>query len=492
MRAFTATLGTETNTFSPIPTDYDAFGVADNDPRGKPDARIHPFASVLLAARERARTEGWELVEGPIAFATPAGPTTRRAYERLRDELLASLRAAMPVDIVLLGLHGAMVADGSEDAEGELLACVRGLVGPGVPIGAELDPHCHLTPLKCANADVLVCFKEYPHTDILERAREVVALTAATRTGAVRPVISTRDCAMIAVFHTSRDPMRAFVERIAAFEGRDGVLSVSIAHGFPWGDVPGMGTRVMVITDDRRAHGDALARTLGHELVAMRDRLLPAYLGVDEALERALAIAGAPVVLADSADNAGGGAASDSTFVLQRLVARAVDDALVAPLWDPMAVRLCFQAGEGARMALRIGGKTGPTSGDPLDAVVEVRALRRAARMHRPFGRDGSTAPLGDCALVRIRAPGIDDARPGIDVLLNSERTQALGDPFVDFGVDWTTRRVVVLKSSQHFHAVFGPPAAAVFYVETPGSVTMDWARLPYRRRSRPLWPFER
>jgi microcystin degradation protein MlrC len=479
MRVFVATLGTETNTFAPLPTGLANFQGADYDPEGVPDDRLNPFAMPMRVARERAVSHGWTVVEGKVAFAMPAGVTTRRAYEFLRDQLLADLRAAMPVDMVLLGLHGAMVADGYDDAEGDLLQRVRELVGPQTVVGAELDPHCHLTEVKTANADVLVLFKEYPHTDMDERARDLVALCEATVQRRIRPVMSVFDCAMISMFHTSREPMRSFVDRIKALEGHDGVLSVSIAHGFPWGDVAGLGTRVLVITDDRAADGVALAQRLGRELIGLRDRIKPQYPGVDEAIDDALASAGAPVVLADSADNPGGGAAGDSTFVLRRLIERDVADALLGPLWDPVAVSICFDASEGARLPLRIGGKIGPTSGAPIDAEVEVQRLARRASQ---AGLSGTRAPLGDVALVRIG---------GVRVVLNTERTQAFGtDLFTQFGVDLAATKLVVVKSSQHFYAQFGPIAAKVIYVETPGSVTQRLTDLPYRKARRDLWPF--
>ena len=137
------------------------------------------FAAPLWAARQSGAALGWDLVEGMVAAAQPSGTTTRHAYESLRDELLGDLKAALPVDMVLLGLHGAMVADGYDDCEGDLLARVRELVGPDVVVGAELDPHNHLTPAMVGNADLLIAFKEYPHTDALERAHELVDLCAA-------------------------------------------------------------------------------------------------------------------------------------------------------------------------------------------------------------------------------------------------------------------------------------------------------------------------
>ncbi len=199
----------------------------------------------------------------------------RHAYETLRDNLLADLKAALPVDLVLLGLHGAMIADGYDDAEGDLLARVRALVGPKTVIGAELDPHGHYTDLKRDNADLLVFFKEYPHTDILDRAYDLVDLCESTVKGEIRPVMSVFDLEMLAMYHTSREPMRGFVDRMFALEGKDKVLSLSLIHGFPWGDVPTLGTHMLVITDNDKAAGDALAEKLGREIIAFRDQLQP-------------------------------------------------------------------------------------------------------------------------------------------------------------------------------------------------------------------------
>ena len=165
-RLFTACLGTETNSFSPIPTGLGLFGRTMLVRDGRFDARPNLFALPLQLWRERARARGWTVIEGLAAFAAPAGDTTRATYEALRAEILAGLRGALPVDAVMLNLHGAMIADGYPDAEGDLLAAVRATVGPAVPIVAELDLHCHLTRLKVDSADALVIFKEYPHIDV--------------------------------------------------------------------------------------------------------------------------------------------------------------------------------------------------------------------------------------------------------------------------------------------------------------------------------------
>ena len=480
MRVFSGTLATETNTFAPMPT-----GMATFRERGYWKAGKHPdhmsfFAGPLWAARLRGKPAGWTLIEGMVASAQPGGTTTRAAYEALRDELLADLRAALPLDMVLLGLHGAMVADGCDDCEGELLQRVRAIVGPKVVVGVELDPHHHLSDAMVKNADLLVAFKEYPHTDVLERALELVDLCAAKREGRIAPVASVVDCEMIVTMHTSREPARGFVDRIMALEGQDGILSVSIAHGFAWGDVPDMGTKVLVYSDGDAVKGDALARKLADELIAMREALTVPYPGVDAALDEALAFDGGPVVLADGADNPGGGAAGDSTFILRRLLERGIGNACLGPLWDPIAARIAFEAGVGARLNLRIGGKIGPLSGDPLDLPVKVVALQSDMFM---TGLSNTPTALGDCALVETG---------GVQIVLISLRNQAMGsDLFTKLGVDLAAKKIVVVKSSQHFYASFSKVAQKVIYVGAPGAVTLDLKTLPYKKIKRPKWPID-
>lgn len=480
MRVFSGTLGTETNTFAPMPT-----GLASFRERGYYQAGEHPeamsmFAGPLWAARQRGRPLGWELVEGMVAFAQPSGITTRHAYEALRDELLADLRAALPVHMVLLGLHGAMVADGYVDCEGDLLWRVRALVGPEVVVGAELDPHNHLSAAMVQHADVLVAFKEYPHTDIAERALELVDLCVATHEGRIRPVASVVDTGMLIGLHTSREPARSFVDRLMALEGRDSILSISVTHGFAWGDVADMGTKLLVYSDGDAAAGAALAHRLADELIGLRSQLGARYPGIDEALDEALAFDGGPAVLADSADNPGGGAPGDSTFVLRRLVERGIHQACLGPLWDPVAVRIAFDAGVGARLNLRIGGKIGPLSGQPMDLAVTVKALHADMVM---TGLANTPTALGDCACVEC---------DGVQVVLISVRNQAMNtDLFTQLGVDLAAMKIIVVKSSQHFYASFSKVAKQVIYVGAPGVLPMDIRTLPYRNIRRPKWPID-
>src|SRR5205085_179852 len=199
-------------------------------------------------------------------------------------------------------------------------------------------------------------------------------------------------------FPTTIQPMRGLVDKIMALEGKERVLSVSIAHCFPYGDVPECSARVLVLTDNAKPHGDRLAGEIGRELIAFREQAAPPPYTVDGAIDFALAHPGGPVVVADTTDNAGGGAPSDNTTFIHRLIARGVQGAAVAPIWDPIAVRMAFDAGEGAKLPFRFGGKIAKSSGQPVDTEVEViRCVRNA---YQSFS--GAVVGLGDAASIRM------------------------------------------------------------------------------------------
>ena len=479
MRLFYAALALEANTFLTQPTSYEAFVEKLYYPPGQYPPQQPHQTGAMDAVRALVMRGAIELIEGSCYAAQPGGAAARDAYERMRDEILGQLQAALPVDGVVLNLHGAMVAHGYDDCEGDILERVRTLVGDRCVIGVELDPHCHLTVKRCALADIIVLFKEYPHTDFAERGVEMVDLVRRTIRRQIRPVKSVFDCRTIASFPTSIQPMRGLVDRIMELEGSERVLSISIGHCFPYGDVPECGTRVLVITDDAKPYGDNLAEQVGRKLISFREQSAPPAYTVDGAIDFALAQTGGPVVIADTTDNAGGGAPSDNTTFLHRLIARGVQGAAVAPIWDPAAVRLAFNAGEGARLPFRFGGKNGPASGPPVDAEVEV--IRCVPDAHQTFA--GAIVPLGDVASIRMG---------GVEAVLISTRAQAMGtDLFSNFGIDPASRKILVVKSNQHFYAAFSKIAAQVIYAEGDGALPRDVRKLPWAKIQRPIWPLD-
>lgn len=483
MRIFTASLATETNTFSPVPTDRASFEAAFYaGPGAHPDTPTL-CSSPVVVLRRRGRAEGFTVIEGTATWAEPGGLLQRQAYEELRDEILDQLRAALPVDGVVLGLHGAMVAQGYDDCEGDLLARVREIVGPDVLIAAELDPHSHLTKKRVANADILAAFLEFPHTDFLERGEHVVDLALRTLRGEIKPVMATFDCRMIDVFPTSREPMRGFVDRLKALHGRDGVLSVSLIHGFMAADVPEMGTQMLVVTDGDRAKAETLARSLGLEIFALRGRTAMPMLDTAAGLDKAAALAAGrpdkPVVIADVWDNPGGGVAGDGTLILRRMLERGLDDVAVATIWDPIAVTFCLAAGEGAEIQLRFGGKAGPDGGAPIDAVVEV--VRAVPESWQSFG--ASRVTLGATALIRVKGTATE-------VILNTNRTQTFEpDIFSNLGLDPLKKSMLLVKSTNHFYAGFAPIAAEIVYIDAGAPYPSHPRETNYKKLAREIWP---
>ncbi|MCB8879347.1 M81 family metallopeptidase [Acidisoma cellulosilytica] len=480
MKIFIAALDTETNTFAPLPTGARAFAdgfVAHGDATSRPE---NYCSAHLYVWRRRAEALGWEVAESLCAYAEPGGITTRPVFEGFRDEILRDLEAAKP-DIVLLALHGAMVADGYEDCEGEVLTRVRAIVGPAVPIGVELDLHCHLTDAMVDSATVLLTYKEYPHVDIPARADDLFTLIEDAAAGRTQPVMAVFDCRMIGMFRPTAQPMRDFVDHLAAHEGRDGILSLSLIHGFPWADVADVGVKLLAVADGDAEKAAATARHYGEALFAQRKEVLPHCLTIDAALEVALELAedkpGFPIVIADVADNPGGGAPGDATFFLQAALERRIARITIGYLWDPMAVRFCQEAGLGASLDLRIGGKCGVSSGTPVDLSVQVMGL--ADEVYQRFG--DAPVSLGACAWVQSQ---------GINIILCSLRGQAFHpEAMVTLGLDPATQHILVVKSNQHFYAGFAPIAGDVLYASSPGALSQDFGQISYTRRSSRYWP---
>lgn len=497
MRSFVAGIVTETNTFSPIPTGADDWERVDRPEDIVPDSSLDGF-------RRKAAAAGDEIAFGLYAFAMPAGATVRRAYEGLRDELLEQLRAALPVDAVFLPLHGAMVAEGVDaasivdDVEGDLIERVRMVVGPDVKIGVHIDLHCHLTQRMLDHADAVVIYKEYPHTDMADRAEDLYDLIADAVAGRTTPTMAMFDCRMMGIYPTNPQPMRGFVDAMMAAEGEDGVLSLSLGHGFPWGDVLDSGARMLAVVDgkavdDGLAVARATAASWGRRFHDLRAEVGVRPLGLDAALDRALAAPRGPVVVADQADNAGGGAPSDSTFVLRRLLERGVADAALAMMWDPVVVHMAKSAGVGARLTVRLGGKMGPTSGDPLDLHVTVAGIQERLVQMWPQVDGSLASPAGDC--VHLRVHGFADAAPStggdVDVIVTTRRGQVLGlEPFTAFGILPANRRILVVKSIQHFYAAFAPVAAEVVYMAAPGAVAPLMEQIPLVRADLNKYPW--
>ena len=481
IRTFLGALGAEVNTFSPTPLGRSDFETVWLYRAGTipPDCDPPLLAAPLKRARELQSLGLLRISQGLCGGAQPGGLINRETYEALRDELLADLSATCPVDMVLLGLHGATAAQGYDDCEADILRLVRDLVGPNAVIAALLDPHAHLSEAMVGCSDLLMAYKEYPHDDIFQVATQMVDAAVALAQGRSRAATRVFDCRTIGTFNTYTSPMRELVDdMIATTAAGADVIDISIAHGFPWGDVADMGAKVWVTTDGDPALAGRLAETWGRRLVSLREAMTPQLLSIDDLVRRARSSDG-PLIVADTTDNPGGGAPSDNMAVVAALRAAGIEDVAAALIWDPVAVGVCLDAGEGARLDLRVGGKASRFSGSPLDLEVEVRKI--VPELRQPFG--GGFWSTGPVVCVSAGATHL---------VLTARRTQCFAtECFSELGVDPAAQKVLVVKSSNHFEASFRSLGFEIVRVEAGGVLTHDFSRLDYRKARRPIWPLD-
>ncbi len=485
MRFFVAMVSHETNTFSPLPTDRGQFEARGLHYGGEIIERYRDTGTCLGGMIDGAAARDVTLVPSLAAAASPAGRVAKDFYAEARERLLADLRAAGPLDGVLLDLHGAMVVDGLDDGEGDLLQAVRAAVGR-VPIAVTLDFHANVTRAMVESATLLHGYKTYPHVDMDARGREAALRLADVAGGRLRPTVAYRQPPMLPPLAgqlTARGPMRRLGDLADAMEARPGVISVSVFAGFPLADIHDAGLSVYVATDGDQPLADALADELAAAAWALRREFLHRALPIKDAVARALALDGRPVVLADIADNTGGGAAGDTTGILRELLRVGARPATVACLWDPAAVRACVAAGVGATVQVSVGGRVDPSHGAPLAVSGRVRTLSDGRFVHKGPMCRGLEGRLGPTAVVDVS---------DVKIILISHRWQTLDPEMIRFvGIDPAGEKILVVKSSVHYRAAFEPIARAILEVDAPGLSSSRLERFAFTRVRRPIFPLD-
>ena len=485
MRFFVAMVSHETNTFSPIRTDRRQFELHDLRYGGELLEAYRGTGTCLGGMIDTAEARGVTLVPSLAATASPAGRVSKEFYAEARDRLLADLKTAGPLDGVLLDLHGAMVVEGLDDGEGDLLQAVRAAVGP-VPIAVTLDFHANVTRAMVDTATLLHGYKTYPHVDMDARGREAAARLADVAAGRIRPSIAYRQLPMlppIAGQLTTRGPMRRLYDLADAMERRPRVLSISVFAGFPLADIHDAGLSIYVATDGDAALAETLVEDLARAAWALRREFLHTALPVADAVARALALDGGPVVLADIADNTGGGAGGDTTEILRELLRVGARSATVACVWDPEAAAACVAAGVGATLTVTVGGKVDPSHGAPLSVAGRVRTLSDGRFVYKGPMMRGLEARVGPTAVLDVN---------DVKIILISQRRQALDPEMIRFvGIDPAAEKILVLKSSIHYRAAFEPLARAILEVDAPGLSSSNLGRFAFSRVRRPIFPLD-
>jgi microcystin degradation protein MlrC len=491
MKIFVAGFQHETNTFAPSPADWAAFNAGSAFPaftRGPAmlDA-LAPTSLPMGGFIRAARAAGHVLVPSAWAGASPSARITADAFERVASSIVDDARQG-GFDAVYLDLHGAAVAENADDAEGELLERLRAVVGAEMPLAASLDLHANVTERMLRLADALTPFRTYPHVDMAVTAGRALSMLSTIAHAPMRP-----RCAMHAkrlpfllplnAQCTLLEPAASIIALQERLESAHGV-TLGFTMGFPAADFAECGPMVFghgaqregVVHAVEALHAEVLARRADWRL-----DLLDAREVVDEALALAES-ASAPIVIADTQDNPGAGGDSNTTGLLQALLAagaghRHPGRVALGLLHDPDAAGAACAAGIGASVELTLGRSVrcfdGRASEAPVRARCSVRAVSDGAvPLHGPMTA-GGTVQLGASACVEI---------DGVLVLLVSGKCQMLDlDLYRFLGVEPATMKLLVVKSSVHFRAAFAPIASHILVAKAPGPMAADPADLPWR-----------
>ena len=510
MRIALAQVWQETNTFNPIPTtrrDFDQFGVVSGNQLLETMAETNELGGFIQTLRtwpERPELVG--LVRYP---AWPGGLATADVFEWIRDGLTASLQAAMPVDAVLLALHGSMAGENHPDVEGELLSAVRAVVGPSVPIVSTLDLHANVTAAMIAAADALVIYHTIPHIDIFETGVRGAGVLRRILVGKARP--TTAWVKIPAVFPAERanselpEGMSAeFKRQLRQWEARPEVLSAGLTTVQPWLDIPELGSSVVITTDGNGELAEELCRQLAGQIWQRRREYLPELVSAEEGVRLAhelssrhtpCAVAAdgtgtVPLttdgltVLSDAADATTSGAPGDSVWILKELLAYDWPRPALVTLVDPEVVNAARQAGSGGQLEVELGGKR--------DSRFGTR-IRLPARVHGLFagqfvlsGHIGKNLPIdmGPCA-------ALDLGHSVFAVVTSRSGPHFAPRLFEMAGFDPFAASVLVAKSPCGFRAAYAPRAAQIFSVRAPGCAPSDFWNYPYDNIPQPLWPWQ-
>ncbi len=488
-RVLTARFMHETNTFSRVTTDMALIRRRDFHLENEIPQAFRGTHSALGATFEAADKYGWTLVHPVSANPNPSGIVTDDAFEQITGMILEACDVKGPIDGVLLHLHGAMVTESYEDAEGELLARLRDKLGPEVPIVATLDLHANVTKRMADNANALIAFRTYPHVDMYERAWQGAELLERAMRQEIRPVTVIARRPMIYGLDRGRHlspPMAELLARADLIEQNGEALAVSVCAGFSRSNIRDVGPSVTVTTDGLLPRGKTIAESFMDDAWETREFASFSLLSVDEAV--ALAKAGKPgdkpLVVADYTDNPGGGGYGDATAFLKGLVDARVERVAFHAICDPQAVQDGMRAGVGARTTLILGGKTDPgMGGGPLTLEGEVVCLTN--------GKFVAYGPMGG-GVERNYGPSMVFRVGGIDIVVITNNGQAtdLGQ-FTSLGIDPTRYTTVAVKSMQHFRAAFEPIAREVVLVDTGALCSEIYTPELFTKVRRPVWPLD-
>ena len=474
----------ETNTFSPVPTPLASFrplsGQAAIEEFKDTNTQLGGFLHV-------AQEMGAQITVPIAAGAHPSGYVERGAYEDMADAIVGAIRNGC--DAAFLALHGAMVAEHLDDGEGELLRRIRA-VAPRVPIAVGLDFHAHMTAPMVEHATVITGYCTYPHVDMGETARRAARTLARTLRGEVAPVMiwGSRPMMTSTLVHTpSRQPMKDVTDMAMAAEKSGAVLNASVFGGFPHADIPHISCSSVIVCDRRTDQGRALLDRLLGMAWERREAFLYKGAPLASQIAHARTLGEGPIVLVDHGDNTASGGTQDVMSVIEEVARQGLDDVVAGPICDPVSVERIITAGTAASVTLPLGGKV-----DMPQIGLRGRPFTVTGKVTRiTDGEFVVTGPMATGTRVRMGRTAVLDT--GLVQIVVSERRSEPFDlgVFTHCGIDPRRKRYVLIKSRQHFRAGFEPIARHIVLCDGEGVTSSDLRLFTYRKRPKPLYPFE-
>ena len=485
MKVATGTISHETSTFTTVETNWasyrnERFGYLRGQEVFDKFRGSNTAVGGFLAGAEE---HGFELVPTIFACAHPSGPTPRAIFDEILGDMISSMRGIGPVDGVLLDVHGSMAAEGIDDGEGHIFAAVRDLVGPSVPIIAQLDIHSNVSQRMVETVDVLLGHRTYPEIDQEERARQCAGILHRILTEGLKPALALHRLPLCWGLNqvTAHPPMSTAIAELERIEALPEVVCCSIATCYPLADHPDMGASVYLATDGDPGRAQKLADELGAWIWERRAGWPGSSMTTAEAIAGAEGIGRYPAIFADRNDNTGGGSPGDSTGQLRTFLEAGLQDAAVLYIVDPEAAALCHEAGVGATVEMEVGAKSTPLQGNPVPMKAEVVALSDGHFTYNGPRNAGLDGEMGPCAHI---------VQDGVHVILTTLREQPFDTALCEsLALDPRQMRYLGIKSSAHFRAGFEPFAGSIQVVTEPSVHSAEVVE--FQRLGRKIYPFE-
>lgn len=452
------------------------------------------WGAIFAAAKEY----NWELIHPLEAFCgANSGPVEQACFDALAQELLDQLKAAMPVDGVILPLHGSLIAEHNSDTEGYLLEEIRKIVGDTIPIAIGLDLHANVTRKMVTHCNILTAFRTTPHIDQFEAGQRAANLLHRALQEEVYPQLVLARLPMLDALdrgrtQSSSSPLPQLLQQVTPLEvdNNNPLLEISLHAGYAWQDSAEAGPSVVVTYNNTgktaRDEAQATANRFIKKIWDTKDYRSVELISIDKAIAQARAVQPdtKPLLIGEYTDNPGAGGYGDCTHLLKAMLAADLNQAVFFSIADPVAVQQGIAAGEGERVALSLGGKKDPRfSGLPLTvtgtvkSVTDGKYLRKGPFMHGTLGDMGPSLCLG------VR---------GIDIIITTVPTMTDDREQIRiFGIDPETKSILACKAMNHFRADYEPIASKLIYVDAKGICTLDYTQFPYKHLPRPIWPLD-